>query len=171
MVGRKICVVACVNWRKKKRIAENKLASLDYFYTFLCIEGRTIKMSLDRCKTVKNLVRFFLFVCSMQHLARAMKNTNDSRVWNSFGHIQPYSATFGLLPDSNSFDDRPQSRNRRHPLSTESSIDTIDAYFDNCVIIKLDRNQFLDSLVGEINRSHQVLHPVEFFPSLDGKPR
>ena len=92
-------------------------------------------------------------------------SNNNSMVWNSFSHA--------YVPDAVSIiDNEAKTRNRRHPVTTSSSVMTIDAYVDNAVIIKLDRTQYLDKLKRkESIESHVDPNPVQFFPSLDGKPR
>ena len=81
--------------------------------------------------------------------------------------------------DSNSLDELNHSsgRNRRYlpPMPKSSSDEIIEAYVDQSVIVKLDRNLFLKDMTAKANgktmKSRADPDPVEFFPSLDGKPR
>ena len=60
-------------------------------------------------------------------------------------------------------------------MPKSSSDEIIEAYVDQSVIVKLDRNLFLKDMTAKANgktmKSRADPDPVEFFPSLDGKPR
>ena len=69
-------------------------------------------------------------------------------------------------------DELPSKKYRRRPSSLPNSDDTLEAYVGHVLIIKLARNDYLRSMITKRSqRREDDDDPVEFFPSLAGRPR
>ena len=88
----------------------------------------------------------------------SVNRSKDSPVWHSFRSFVPeFEPSY------------PKNRSRRQP---QSSSLTVDAYVNHAIIIKLDHALYLNALKLEKKLTNgKDADPIEFFPSLDGKPR